>query len=193
MRQSKRFTLKCFRFGLDIICLLFMIVRKFSLLSIARCLLNHLGVNPRLCHIYTSSARHNFLFFPWRVASTSTGCSIAKLLIEHLGVCPKKLKDALRVFNTFPITDFVAFPEKINGKLVMGISFWYWCNIILLQQQRYRIMLCSTACVMKDSIPIPYPASSTVASMLSKCWTTLAKSILTCDMRGDCKVVVEST
>ncbi len=62
-------------------------------------------------------------FHGWRVASTSTGCSIAKLLIEHLGVCPKEAKDALYVFEAFPITDFVAFPEKMNGKLVMAISF----------------------------------------------------------------------
>ena len=33
-----------------------------------------------------------------------------------------KPKDALRVFDAFPITDFVAFPE-MNGELVMGIPF----------------------------------------------------------------------
>ncbi|KAK1748090.1 hypothetical protein QTG54_000029, partial [Skeletonema marinoi] len=60
--------------------------------------------------------------------------------------------DALRVFDTFPTFHPIAFPQKINRKLLLSIPFRYRYGIILIQQQRYRLVLCTVACIMEGSV-----------------------------------------
>ena len=64
----------------------------------------------------------------------------------------QKPKDALCVFNTFSVKDLIAFPKEINRKLLLSIPFRYRYGIILFQQQRYRLILCTAACIIEGGV-----------------------------------------
>ena len=113
------------------------------------------------------------LHFFAKFSPTLLDVSCSHAAHRGFGVSLQKPKDALCVFNTFSVKDLIAFPKEINRKLLLSIPFRYRYTF---QQQRYRLMLCTAACIMEGGVIVLIDRVESHCIKSDQDCTTLAES-----------------